>query len=200
MRNLWKSVLVLLVIGMWFGVRAPAQAASANGPYYATPSWDQKLDANNRFIVLLNWNSEAVLDRETGLVWERSPHTGQGANGNARVAWHDLSASDLLNARGICTGRNVGGRKGWRLPSLHELMSLLDPSIEPSPFSPPLLPAGHPFTNVLKDTYASATVIADQPTRVFGVSFDTGQFASVDKQAKLLLVWCVRGAGPLDAY
>lgn len=41
-----------------------------NGPYYATPSWDQKLDPSVRFIVLANWNNEAVLDRETGIVWQ----------------------------------------------------------------------------------------------------------------------------------
>src|SRR5215813_14310693 len=44
---------------------------TGNGPYYAEPSWDQTLPASTRFIVLSNFNSEAVLDRETGLVWQR---------------------------------------------------------------------------------------------------------------------------------
>src|SRR5262249_15328144 len=47
-----------------------ALGATANGPYYAEPSWDQMLPASTRFIVLSNFNSEAVLDRETGLVWQ----------------------------------------------------------------------------------------------------------------------------------
>ena len=55
-----------------------AQAASGPGPFYAEPAWDQKLACPTkancpRFLVLTNWNSEAVLDKETGLVWERSP-------------------------------------------------------------------------------------------------------------------------------
>jgi hypothetical protein len=50
---------------------------TAPGTYYAIPSWDQKLQRDTqatcpRFVVLSNWNNEAVLDRETGLVWERS--------------------------------------------------------------------------------------------------------------------------------
>src|SRR4051794_27074001 len=49
----------------------------SNGPYYANPSWDQQLPAAQRFIVLQNWNNEAVLDRETGLVWERQPVTNK---------------------------------------------------------------------------------------------------------------------------
>src|SRR5689334_6098081 len=48
---------------------------TAAGPYYATPSWDQTLPASTRFIILSNFTSEAVLDRDTGLVWERSPST-----------------------------------------------------------------------------------------------------------------------------
>jgi hypothetical protein len=47
---------------------------SMNGPYYANPSWDQQFPAAQRFIVLSNWNNEAVLDRETGLVWQRNPN------------------------------------------------------------------------------------------------------------------------------
>src|SRR5205807_1369275 len=117
----------------------PAQAANSNGPYYATPSWDQKLQCDTqatcpRFIVLSNWidashpsGGAAVLDRETGLVWEQSP-----ANSHT---WQ--------NARYQCTNLTTGGRKGWRLPSVHELASLIDPNQ-----SSPTLPPGHPFQQV----------------------------------------------------
>ncbi len=42
------------------------------------PSWEKKLpcvskDNCPRFEVLADWNNEAVLDKETGLVWEKSP-------------------------------------------------------------------------------------------------------------------------------
>lgn len=90
-----------------------AQAASGNGPYYATPSWDQKLPASTRFVVLTDWNSEAVLDRETGLVWERAPGLTHPAN------WSF--------ARFDCSNRTTGGRRAWRLPLVHELASLMDP-------------------------------------------------------------------------
>src|SRR3990172_5419884 len=109
---------------------SPAHAVSAAGPYYATPSWDQTLPAATRFIVLTNMNSDAALDRETGLVWEKSPDT------DARP-WHAAPRH--------CNNRTVGNRKGWRLPTIQELASLIDPSV-PSPG--PALPAGHPFTNV----------------------------------------------------
>jgi hypothetical protein len=57
----------LISLGMIGLASGPAGAATtANGPYYATPSWDQTLPASTRFIVLSNFASEAVLDRETG--------------------------------------------------------------------------------------------------------------------------------------
>ena len=48
-----------------------------------------------------------------------------------------------LNARFLCAGASIGGRNGWRLPSLHELSSLLDPG----QFDP-ALSKNHPFKNV----------------------------------------------------
>jgi hypothetical protein len=66
--------LLLLISG---AARAGAQTVAA-GPYYATPSWNQRLTCSApancpRFVVLSNWNNGAVLDPETGLVWEKQP-------------------------------------------------------------------------------------------------------------------------------
>jgi hypothetical protein len=101
---------------MFMLLNNPAQADSA-GPYYATPSWDQTLPAATRFIVLSNMNSDAVLDRETGLVWERAP----GLN----TATFD--GADFF----LCNSKNIGGRKGWRVPSLWELLTLVDSTQNP---------------------------------------------------------------------
>src|SRR5882672_6754171 len=122
-RNYGIGLIVFAVFAIPVGF-TEAQT-TANGPYYATPSWDQTLPSSTRFIVLANMNSDAVLDRETGLVWEKAP------SGAART-WHD--------ARSFCANKSTGGRKGWRLPSLPEMTSLLDPTT-----SNPALPAGHPF-------------------------------------------------------
>ncbi|HKA44948.1 MAG TPA: DUF1566 domain-containing protein [Burkholderiales bacterium] len=159
---------------------------TANGPYYATPSWDQTLPASTRFIVLSNMNSDAVLDRETGLVWEKSPNTGAGA-GNDPIDWH---AGGFL-----CLRKNVGGRTGWRLPSIHELASLFDPS---AAFPPATLPPGHPFINV-EQVYWSATTIADTPGSAWMVGFN-GLGANLNAKTVPHSIWCVRGGGVLDNY
>ena len=84
MKQMLRVILGCVAVGTLVLASGPAQAqTTANGPYYATPSWDQKLQCDTlttcpRFIVLSNWNSEAVLDRETGLVWERSPGDTNG--------------------------------------------------------------------------------------------------------------------------
>jgi hypothetical protein len=61
-------------------------------------------DATKRFVVLADFENgdgpgrHAVLDRETGLVWEQSPQT-------TNHTW--------LDARFQCANKNIGGRKGW---------------------------------------------------------------------------------------
>ena len=176
MRNLWKSVLGLWVIGMWLGVSAPAQADSV-GPYYATPSWDQTLPAATRFIVLSNFASAAVLDRETGLVWEKVPST---------------STFNWLGASTHCVVLNAGGRKGWRLPTIQELASLIDPTA-----SSPSLPSGHPFF-VQLSFYWSASTFASNATNAWFVSFFNG-LVGFDDKSFTYLAWCVRGGQGSDA-
>jgi hypothetical protein len=113
--------------------QAPAQTV-ANGPYYAMPSWDQTLPAASRFIVLSNFESKAVLDRETGLVWERQPSTEP-------FYPKPTSARPGPVAFAHCVELSIANRKGWRLPKLNELSSLTDLTQ-----ASPALPMGHPFT------------------------------------------------------
>jgi hypothetical protein len=152
------------------------------GPYYATPSWDQTLPTSTRFIILSNFASAAVLDRETGLVWERSPET-------ATVDWN--------SARSSCISKNVGGRKGWRLPAIAELTSLVDPTQNPA------LPAGHPFTTVLSARYISASTSRINTPSAWGVDFGefgNGPVINLTKIDAEHRVWCVRGAMQEGVY
>ena len=183
MRNLRKNIVGLCLVGMGLGVGAPVQAATGVGPYYAMPSWDQTLPAATRFIVLTNMNSEAVLDRETGLVWEQSPNT----------------INSWVGAQIHCNQKNLGGRKGWRLPGIQELASLLDPA---NPGGNPDLPPGHPFANVrggannFEQTYWSADAVVGLAFQAWVVRFGSG---NVDPKEKTedAFVWCVRGGqGP----
>jgi Protein of unknown function (DUF1566) len=150
-----KLVLALALLSAFANGPISAQTFQ-NGLYYANPSWDQQLPAGQRFIVLSNWNNAAVLDRETGLVWERTPA------GNA--AWSDALAS--------CHERRVSNRFGWRLPSVEELATLLDQTQQ----NPPL-PAGHPFQGVLGGFFWTAST--DETNSALKYGIDLNLFGSV---------------------
>jgi len=175
------TLIVLALVG--FAANLANAATTAAGPYYANPSWDQTLPSSTRFIVLSNLNSAAVLDRETGLVWEQSPST-------STLSWD--------GAQNHCNTLRAGGRLGWRLPTLQELASLVDPSVSPGP----TLPSGHPF-NVQSSIYWSATTLARDSSFAWSVDFSgPGIFGSVGTGGKsnvfLFLAWCVRGGQGVD--
>lgn len=176
--------LGLLAAALCAGLSAPASAqvaTTANGPYFAMPAWSQKL-TTNRFVVLANWNQEAVLDRETGLVWERAP---------------DASSRNWASARSHCISSATGGRKGWRLPSVQELVSLIDPSIAaPGPG----LPAGHPFSVDTGLNYWSATIYTSGNEIRWVLSFNPGNPNVAPEFASTVFgAWCVRGGAGSDA-
>ena len=176
-------ILGLLALGLLAGAAlttGSAQAASGVGPFLPESVWDRKLPASTRFFVLTNWSSAAVLDKETGLVWEKSPET---------------TPDTWSNARFTCNTKNVGGRKGWRLPSFPELASLIDPSVTPGP----TLPTGHPFIDIQSLDYWSATTNVEIPTRAWDVNFGSGVVGDSTKTSTDL-VWCVRGGMNADAY
>ena len=129
---------------------------------------------------LTNMNGAAVLDRETGLVWEKSPSTDT----------FDWESAQYAH----CNSLSTGGRLGWRLPTIQELASLVDPSV-PSPG--PTLPSGHPFSNVQLTYYWSATTRANDTSFAWAVGFHNGVVDIFGKSSKLP-VWCVRGGQGVD--
>ena len=183
------------IIGLAIGIVAGSVLAqtTANGPYYATPSWDQQLPASTRFIVLSNWGSAAVLDRETGLVWEKSPSTSS-------FPWSDNTKP--TSAATHCNQLTVGNRGGWRLPTVQELDSLVD--YDPTNTSAPRLPPGHPFTNVpsMFSSYWTANTLEVQPlfawTVFFGNAGGAGPAVIGEGKILTLFVWCVRGGQGVD--
>jgi hypothetical protein len=145
------------------------------------PNWDKALPSAQRFVLLTALNNDAVRDNNTGLVWEKSPQT-------ATATWN--------GARFSCINKNVGGQKGWRLPSVPDLASLIDPSVAPPG---PTLSSGHPFHNVQPAGYWSATTSAEDPSDAWFVYFGIG-FVDSDSKTHTGHAWCVRGSMSADAY
>ena len=154
---------------------------SSAGEGHQTLRWDQAHATAERFVLVMG--EEGVLDKDTGLVWQKSPLT------------------DLMpwpSARAHCLNYIVEGRKGWRVPSVNELASLVDPTI-----GGPALPAGHPFIGVQSLIYWSATQTGSLSSTTlvpqWVVHFGSGLVAPTPKSASGL-AWCVRSGATLSNY
>jgi hypothetical protein len=189
MQSTWiRGIGIVALVGgyclMSYGLRntlaATAPPVEEDPNPSVTKNWDKKLPNTLRFTVLMDFGGAAVRDNETGLVWEQSP---------------EAKTEDWSGARFHCTRLTTGGRKGWRLPSVHELASLVDPSVAPGP----TLPAGHPFTNVQPAHYWSAMSFTGKPSLAWNVGFIMGMVHDV-KTTDSHNVWCVRGGNNADAY
>ncbi len=129
--------------------------------------------------------SQAVLDRETGLVWQRSV-----ANDPA----------DWPTSRRYCANLTLADRMGWRLPSTAEISSLVVPNGDSAG-----LPTSHPFLNVVSGmaVYANTwfvaglgEVITNNTTgiRIMRLTFNGASTAFTDVVPNTgLRRWCVRG-------
>ena len=136
MRSPLKYSLALFIVVTLSLILA---AGTASGEEFIPPVPDsQTLAANDggpdgcdssRFKCVMG--GKAVLDKQTGLTWAR----------NANILEKSVPYEEAVE---LCQDVEIGGKKGWRLPTRDELIILLDTSK-----SSPALPEGHPFTNVL---------------------------------------------------
>jgi hypothetical protein len=156
------------------------------------PTWSQKLqcDLFGHLVVCprfeLVMGGYAVLDKETGLVWEQAP-------GPAVWEWE--------KAKFWCYEKGVGGRKGYRLPTIEELASLVDPQS----ISAHSLPSGHPFDGVEDGGYWSSTTSGKRILERQGFEYIYLCFNCISKvfsagPTDLLHVWCVRGGYGHNGY
>jgi hypothetical protein len=140
------------------------------------PSWDKRIDGPGRFKVLAAFDGAAVLDKETGLVWERVPVDG---------------IADWANAVADCPYTAIGGRLGWRLPRIEELTSVLGTNAQP--------PTGHPFT-LPQGQYWSATTPPTNTGPDGAVAYSVLFGSGVNPASKTVPLgrWCVRGGAGID--
>ena len=132
------------------------------------PAWAATLPTSARFTLVMG--GEAVLDNETGLVWDQDPNPST-----------DNWADSLWDCIIHITAR--GGRSGWRLPTVEELLSLTIIGV---------LPAGHPFSSNTRNEFWSATTFPKDSTLAFTVNFVTGAISAPLKTTTHVR-WCVRG-------
>jgi len=173
--------LVLLVAFSGPAFAGDLEPSGPPGPTMKTlneipPTWSQTLPAAERFELVMG--NEAVLDKETGLVWEQSPS-------DEIKYWKD--------AVYYCYNKNVGNRGGWRLPAVEELRSLVDPTA-----SNPALPDGHPFSIVQMSYHWTITTYEENSDYARQVRLSTGVVYNGNKTGEQSAVWCVRGGHGYD--
>ncbi|MBI3796248.1 MAG: DUF1566 domain-containing protein [Deltaproteobacteria bacterium] len=170
MKSLYSIVIALVAV-----IVSAAVAGADPGK-----TWEKQINTPVRFKVLKQFGNAAVLDQETGRVWEQSPST---------------STSTWFNALNHCDDLDLGGRKGWRLPTIEELESLANTAN-----SSPALPTGHPFTLTSGQKtgfYWSATTHAFLTSEALGEILTNGNVSSNGKNQDDF-VWCVRGGQGID--
>lgn len=170
----------LLSYSLWV---APVATQSAKEKLLAGVIQDlnKNFPASERFVLLSSFNDEAVLDKKTGLVWEKSPE-------GTAVTWNE--------ARTTCVQRAVGDQKSWRLPSPSEMRSLVGPSVDaPGPNLPP----GHPFLNIQTSPYWTVVPAANLPSYAQYLDAFLGNVLSLIR-IYTFPVWCVRGPLKADEY
>ena len=133
--------------------------------------------------------SGIVTDQVTGLAWERQMPGHTGSEG-CSVNVTGLLYCPLRYAAAYCAANRLGGNSDWRLPTVLELVSLLDftqwyPSIDSTA-----------FPDTPYEAFWSSTGMAVHPDNAWNVSFAIGSLgtAFIDQS---MHVRCVRDGGML---
>ena len=139
------------------------------------PTWSQYLTEAERFEYVLGGGNQAVLDKETGLVWAQSPNT---------------NILDWFDAMNVCVGQYIGERFGWRVPTVEEFRSIM------SPFFPVGKFAENSFGNTFwtsTDNFRTNLTVGSVRARTVVTNTSGGGSTGSSLKTELNYVWCVRG-------
>ena len=137
-----------------------AYAAGDDGAYSSNPPRSYTINGNG-----------TVTDNVTTLVWQRQDD-GQTRTGD--------------EANGYCGSLTLGGTTGWRLPTVQELVSLVDYGRSAPAIDKAIFPGTHPFD------YWTSTSLANNSSYRPSVSFEYGYVGNHLKLSSYF-VRCVRG-------
>jgi len=186
MKKQKKSILVLAMIlfAIMFFLSVNVFGAERYTP--PPPDKSKTLPANDggpdgcnssRFKCVMG--GEAVLDKQTGLTWARNLTIADGPK-----PWQE--------AVKFCQDLEIGNRKGWRLPTKEELITILDTSQ-----SNPALPDGYPFENyrdlhTADSAYWTGTTDEGNSNNAYNIFLSAG---AVNDELKLFdgRIWPVLG-------
>jgi len=126
-----------------------------------------------------DYGDGTILDNLTSLVWTKD---AQHVNGT--MTWADALA--------VCNNLDFAGHADWRLPTVRELLSLMDYEQHD-----PALPQGHPFDHVQFIFYWSGTSYDASPINAWGVYLCNGYAFNYHKATRAY-VWPVRTAKRID--
>jgi hypothetical protein len=177
-----SALIGLLLTGFGCTEASAVEQGKPAGLPGVTHNRDNALPTAQRFVILPAFANDAVLDKKTGLVWEKSPQT---------------TSARWSAARRACAEKSVGGQKDWRLPSLEELASLVDYSVGPPSLA---LPPGHPFLSIQSSVYWSSSRPGDDPKGSWGVHFGLGGGATFINWAHSVPAWCVHDGMSADQH
>ena len=122
-----------------------------------------------------------VTDKVTGLIWLKN------ANCFGYKLWLDALNTASTLANGAC-GLADGSKSGdWRLPNRNELMSIIDNSKVA-----PALQLGHPFVNVLNDTYWTSSTFTGNTATAWYLTLSNGFSNYYSKTNGYYYTWPVR--------
>jgi len=147
------------------------------------PTWDLVIPGSQRFV---SGSGNSYMDRETGLTWIAQFFMGSGSWQSAQSSCHNLVYNVGTDV--------IGGRAGWHLPTVEELLTLY----EPYPLNPPpYLPDGHPFNTVQagpNDCYWTSTTSVYDSDDGVAITFSVDYpFYLILPKSSTCSVVCVRG-------
>lgn len=172
----FRFFLRLALVGLLLPVGAGLSLANAIKP------WAQISDASQRFVVLTDFGGDAVLDRATGLIWDRTPEGGS-------FDWYIAQRRCIF----VANGGNTPLDLGWRLPKVEELYSLFRVT-GGNPGGPTMeLVPGHPFTLPAATTFWTASTVPLEGDPNNGWIANTNGNFGFNAKDEGNGVWCVRG-------